>query len=353
MKLSGRAFNHLEDLVFFYGYDGVLEAIQHIKEMSNNSAAIRMKWDGGLQIYWGREYVNGPLIMTGHNGWARGYKCTTTDELYHFIVNQSGKNRENVSNERKEFALQFGKLFPLLDAATPRDFTGFVYADALFLTRPVLFNNVYSFCPNHTGYYVDKDTTIGTRIGKSEILLVGHAYFNAFGMRDEQQTPLDTFDIFNITDEAIILNPYYSKTIIHYDLDEKTEHKLHSLAAHIDDFLAPITGVSSFRDYIYKYINYKMKNASDDSFFQWMVNKSSISQPQQTKIKARFEWYNSGNSLFTLVNEIMAIKNKIITELAPHDHDIKAYNPEGWVIYANNTKQLGNIKLVPRHQWTP
>ena len=46
-------------------------------------------------------------------------------------------------------------------------------------------------------------------------------------------------------------------------------------------------------------------------------------------------------------------KNKLIEELENHDCDIKAYNPEGWVIYSNKDKKFGNIKLVPRHSWTP
>lgn len=353
MKPYGRTFNHLEDLVFFYGYDGTLEAIQHIKEITNNTSSVRMKWDGGLQIYWGREYVNGPLIMNGHNGWSRGYKCTTPDELYNFIINLSGKDRENASDERKKFALKFGSLFQLLDAATPQDFVGFVYADALYLNKPDLYNDEYNFCPNHTSYYVHKDTSIGKRIEKSEILLVGHAYFNEFGISDNHQEPLNNFDQFNRTNEVIILNPYYSNNKIKYKLDRYTECLLLNLATHINDFLAPINGVSSFRDYIYKYMNYKMKNKLNDSFVEWMTNKSMISLSQQDKIKKRIEEQVSGNSMFMLIDEIASIKNILIEELENHDCDIKAHNPEGWVVYSNDKKQFGHIKLVPRHAWTP
>lgn len=49
-KQLGRAFNHLEDLVFFYGSAGTIEALEHLKDFNTEqgSASIRMKWDGCL-----------------------------------------------------------------------------------------------------------------------------------------------------------------------------------------------------------------------------------------------------------------------------------------------------------------
>jgi len=63
-KKLGRAFNHLEDLVFFHGSRGTIEALDHIREIATIEGAqsVRMKWDGNPQIYWGREKAFGPLI---------------------------------------------------------------------------------------------------------------------------------------------------------------------------------------------------------------------------------------------------------------------------------------------------
>ena len=93
MKKLGRAFNHLEDLVFFHGSAGTLEALEHLKEITTQagSKTIRMKWDGNPQIYWGREVKNGPLILTGHNGWSRGAKTDNPADLIDFIANKCGK----------------------------------------------------------------------------------------------------------------------------------------------------------------------------------------------------------------------------------------------------------------------
>ena len=80
MKKIGRAFNHLEDLVLFHGSDGVNEAIHHINEIIQDSSHVRMKWDGNLQIYWGREHLNGPLIMANHNAWLRNKKLDSKND---------------------------------------------------------------------------------------------------------------------------------------------------------------------------------------------------------------------------------------------------------------------------------
>lgn len=88
-KKLGRTFNHLEDLVFFHGSKGALEALAHLKEINKNSSSVRMKWDGAPQIYWGRD-DNGVFVLAGHNGWSRGAKGTSPEEVYDFIANQSG-----------------------------------------------------------------------------------------------------------------------------------------------------------------------------------------------------------------------------------------------------------------------
>lgn len=134
-KKLGRTFNHLEDLVFFYGSNGAKEALEHLKEFNTDagSKSIRMKWDGSPQVYWGREHVNGPLIFAGHNNWLQGIKTSSAKELYEFIVNKSGnpKTAEEVES-RKAFAKSFSSLYSTFDAATPKDFVGFVYGDILF-----------------------------------------------------------------------------------------------------------------------------------------------------------------------------------------------------------------------------
>ena len=149
-KPLGRAFNHLEDLVFFYGSAGTIEALEHLKDFATaeGSNSIRMKWDGNPQIYWGREENGGPLVLGGHNAWSKGVAAKSPEEVADFIINQSGspKTPDEVQ-ARKVFGYTFASLYDEFDKATPTDFVGYVYADGLFLSKPEKKDGVYTFCP--------------------------------------------------------------------------------------------------------------------------------------------------------------------------------------------------------------
>lgn len=363
-KRLGRAFNHLEDLVFFYGSTGTREALDHLKEVNKDSSSIRMKWDGSPQVYWGREKKGGPLILTGHNGWGRGIKTSSPHEIYNFIANQSGNPKtEEERASRERFANEFAQLYPLFDAATPKNFTGFVYADALFLTPPTPDSNgIYHLNPNplsKTAYHIAADSALGKRIQQAKVMIVGHGMFDHFGSPDHEQIPKDNFDEFNTNPELIVLGPYYTKVQARIDTDEvkAIEKYLNQHADIIDGFLAPLPGVAAFKDYIYKYMNTQAKQRQlsnvGDNFMDWLAT-STVSAPQQQKIKARAEQFPAALPvIFKLVRDIMALKDHIIDQLDNNPGEILATDSEGWVRYANGNKQHGHVKFVPRHRWTP
>ena len=65
-KERGRPFNHVEDLVLFNGSTGALRALALILQAQQQPNAVRWKWDGKPQVYWGRD-TDGSFIMTGLN----------------------------------------------------------------------------------------------------------------------------------------------------------------------------------------------------------------------------------------------------------------------------------------------
>ena len=367
-KKLGRAFNHLEDLVFFYGSRGTLEALQHLKDFATQPGAesIRMKWDGSPQIYWGREQKNGPLILAGHNGWARGAKYSNPKDIYDFIVNKSGSPKTPEEKASREaFGKQFANLYPLFDAATPKDFVGFVYADALFLNRPQLNQQgVYDFCPNpksQTCYHVRADSELGQRIASAQVMVVGHAYFPQFGMPDTAQQATDDFSMFNNTPGLIVQGPIYNSTPLKINTKgiAQVEKYLSQHAGQIDSFLAGTAGLSDLKEIIYKFVNQTAKakqldNIDTDMFFNWLQT-SGVSTPKQQKIMALSQQYNAAlDAIFSLVKQIQNIKDVIIDQLeAGHSADVWDTHGEGRVRYAGQGKQFGNIKLVPRKRWTP
>jgi len=367
-KKLGRAFNHLEDLVFFHGSKGTLEALDHIKEIATEEGGqtVRMKWDGNPQIYWGRAKKNGPLVLAGHNGWSRGAMTADPRDVYDFIANKSGtpKTPEDKAN-RDQFAKKFASLYPLFDRATPKDFVGYVYADGLFLDRPKLdANGVYTFCPNpksKTCYHVSAESELGKRIGSAQVMVVGHAFFPEFGMDDSDQEPIDDFSMFNSTPELIVQGPVYNSQPVTVGSDkiEQVEAYLRQNAGAIDSFLQETPGLGDLKNILYTYVNQTAKarqldNLNSANFFTWLTT-SKVSTNKQTKIKELTQLNrNALEAIFSLVMQIMELKDDVIQQIeSGAKGEIWDTEGEGRVRYAGQGKQFGNVKLVPRRRWTP
>lgn len=367
-KKLGRAFNHLEDLVFFHGSAGTIEALEHIREIATEAGAktVRMKWDGNPQIYWGRAQAGGPLILAGHNGWSRGAATDNPEELEDFIANKSGKPKtpEEYKN-RLAFAKQFASLYPLFDKATPQDFEGFVYADGLFLKSPEIDQEGnYSFCPNpnsQTCYHVNPVSELGKRIAQAQVMVVGHAFFPEFGMDDSAQQPIDDFSQFNTTQELIVQGPVYNSQPVQINnqaIDE-VEAYLKQHAKDIDAFLQETPGLGDLKNILYTYVNQTAKakaldNLGEPQFFNWLET-SKVSTNKQTKIKElAAQHVNALSAIFELVRKIMALKDTVIDQIEQGEKgEIWDTQGEGRVRYAGPGKQFGNVKLVPRKRWTP
>ena len=365
-KQLGRAFNHLEDLVFFYGSGGTIEALEHLKDMASESGSnsIRMKWDGNPQIYWGRAEKGGPLVLAGHNAWAKGVAATSPEEVADFIINKSGSPKTPEEIEaRKEFGNKFASLYADFDKATPRDFVGFVYADGLFLDPPKQENGVYTFCPNpksQTCYHVRAESELGRRIDRADIMVVGHAYFPTFGASDSSQEPMQDFSAFDSNPNLIVLGPVYNTKPVQVNLGaiSSVEEFVKKHDQQIDGFLAGVPGLADLKNIIYTYVNQTAKrkqldSLSDQHFFQWL-EASKVSKPKQAKIaELNTNFKGATGAIFELVKMIQRMKDDIIDQLEGEQGDIWDTNGEGRVRYADTEKQFGNVKLVPRKRWTP
>lgn len=366
-KQLGRAFNHLEDLVFFHGTEGTQEALQHIKDFASEegSGSIRMKWDGNPQIYWGRETKGGPLILGGHNGWSKGAKTSSPEEIQDFIANKSGspKTPEEKAS-RDKFAQEFASLYSYFDKATPKDFVGFVYGDGLFLKRPAKDDQgVYTFCPNpksQTCYHVRGDSDLGKRIENADVMVVGHAYFPEWGMPDSEQKPISDFSQFDSNPQLIVLGPVYNKKAVSIDTKgvEGVENFLTLHSKEIDGFLQGLPGLSDLKNIMYTYVNQTAKAKQLDSLspkhFNTWLSTSKVSQPKQQKIQELSDAHpNALAAIFTLVKKIQNMKDNIIDQIEGEQGDIWDTQGEGRVRYAGADKKFGNVKLVPRKRWTP
>ena len=361
----GRAFQHVEDLVLIEGSSGANSAIGRLFDLARNPQTIRWKWDGKPQVYWGRE-PNGKFIMVGHNGWLKpgdSGKSQSPAELVKFIMS-TGNVAPDKQDERMRFANEYASLWALFEAATPKDFRGYVYGDLLFMRRPELQDGAYTFTPNNVQYSVPQSTELGQRISKAIAAVVGHAYFPQFGMGDDQQQPIDDFSSFNTTQGLIVLGPRYAQQPI--KIDTKKLQDLQKYVAvnktTIDNFLnderLAAMKMAGFKGVLYNFNNQmaRVGRTTDlaSEFMTWLSSGSKQSAPMQQKIKDWIAQNQKGFvATFAVLENLRAVKNQIIDQLDAEGGDIQQTTKgqrggEGYVNYGEP-----NIKLVPRHRWTP
>ena len=361
----GRAFQHVEDLVLIEGSSGANSAIGRLFDLARNPQTIRWKWDGKPQVYWGRE-PNGKFIMVGHNGWLKpgdSGKSQSPAELVKFIMS-TGNVAPDKQDERMRFANEYASLWALFEAATPKDFRGYVYGDLLFMRRPELQDGAYTFTPNNVQYSVPQSTELGQRISKAIAAVVGHAYFPQFGMGDDQQQPIDDFSSFNTTQGLIVLGPRYARQPI--KIDTKKLQDLQKYVAvnktTIDNFLnderLAAMKMAGFKGVLYNFNNQmaRVGRTTDlaSEFMTWLSSGSKQSAPMQQKIKDWIAQNQKGFiATFAVLENLRAVKNQIIDQLDSEGGDIQqstrgVSGGEGYVQFGQP-----NIKLVPRHRWTP
>ncbi len=348
-KKVGREFNHLEDLVFTEP-NGAQRAIKVLKDLASPATKISIKWDGNPTVYWGRD-EDGTFRMVGKNNWGREEgKSSSPEELAQFIQSR-GKGEE----WRAKFAGDMAAMWPIFEAATPKDFRGYVYGDILFHPgKPYEgADGRVSFTPNQTTYSVKITSDIGRRLSKAKIAVAAHKVFEYFG--DKSGQDFDQPDLFGKTSDLVVFGQTYVSHRPAVNADNLD--KISALAKNqqtINKFLAPVAGMGYLQTEIYTFVNNQAKakqldNINSEAFFNF-VQKTPA---KATKIKAHSD-ANPGvlDTLFELVREIMAAKDEVIRELDSAEGDISAHT--GGKPGGEGYMSTGDaVKLVPRDRWTP
>lgn len=346
----GREFQHLEDLVFAEGSAGATRAVDILEQLGTDASEMAVKWDGNPTMYWGRE-PNGTFVMTGKNGWGRNLS-TSADNLVEFILN-TGKGEA----WRAEFADSMAVLFPLMEAATPADFRGYVYGDLLWHPTKSFDATATAlhFTPNKVTYTVDRLSPFGQRIQHSVVGVAAHCMFETFGSKENMD--IETVDQFNSEQVVVVGQTCVAGCV---SIDRAHLQQLRSViqqhGTDIDAFLSPKPGLSDLPNIIYTYVNSMSKtnqlhNLSGE-FLSWL-SQSKVSVNKQAKI-AGMVTHNNRPLLTTLdlVSNIMTAKNDVIDQvdhnrIAITEHTAGQPGGEGYVLVKHK------IKLVPRHKWKP
>lgn len=350
---------HAEDLIFWEGAAGAKRAIESLEAMAGNGIKkTSVKWDGSPAVIFGRD-ERGEFILTDKSGfYAKGYdgKAKSPDELREMFLNRSGgKNRENPSYV--EFANKMAEIFYVFKNATLKNLKGYFKGDLLYFSKPKVENDHYIFQPNVVKYAIPVNSDLGKRIGRSDVGVVVHSFTTLDG---KEYSPKD-LNIFK-GEDLFVIPPVYVDSKAEVDLKQikqlKTKINQNNLA--INDFLDSNTlrtkQISDLPAVFYKYLNSKVDTGLEtlgEDFFDWLSNeKLSIRKKENITNHIR-ENFNIFRTMWSIVTEIMDIKDDIISQFDATSGVVKQsmQDEPGGEGYVYSHKQ-GPIKYVPRRTFS-
>ena len=176
--VGGRAkgIEHLEDLVFRRGTQGIKDALEIVQHATQQPSTVTAKWDGKPAVIFGRKPSTGEFVLTDGSGFeAKGYDgLATSPEMM-------AKIQSTRSGDRTELIQLYATLFPVLEAALPPNFRGYVKGDLLYMQTPPVVAGNYVFKPNTIEYKIPAKSSLGQRIGNSNIGIAIHSMYADVG----------------------------------------------------------------------------------------------------------------------------------------------------------------------------
>jgi hypothetical protein len=176
--VGGRAkgIEHLEDLVFRRATQGIVDALEIVKQATESPKTITAKWDGKPAVIFGRKPATGEFVLTDGSGFeAKGYDGLATSPRMMADIQRTRPG------DRTELINLYAQLFPVLEAALPANFRGYVKGDLLYMSTPPEIAGNYVFRPNTVEYKIPARSALGQRIGASTIGIAIHSMYGDVG----------------------------------------------------------------------------------------------------------------------------------------------------------------------------
>ena len=342
---------HPEDLVFDEGSRGIQRAIAGIENTARDPKKATVKWDGKPAIIFGRK-PNGDFVLTDKAGFlAKGYDglATSPEMIAQIMAGRGG--------ERGELVAIYQKLFPLLRAAVPTDFRGYIQGDFLYANTPPVVNNQYVFQPNTVAYSVPVQSNMGQRIGQSQAGVAVHTTLAAPGDAAQPIQSDSMAKMLRPVPGLLIVDPYLSapKPI---KLDTATVNKVKQIAtaqgAAIDQLFNPqelrARKITNLPVLMKTYINSKVREGNFNNlvggFGPWIQAKEPAKAPRI------FEWATENKeavaAVFQSFLDITSIKNELVRQLDAQASEVNASidgvaGHEGYV--ANGMKFVDRMRF--------
>jgi hypothetical protein len=339
---EGARIEHIEDLVFERGTRGVREALDIIQQAAEDTrGTTTVKWDGKPAIIWGRK-PTGEFVLTDKSGFgAKGYDglATSPDQMAQIQRQRGG--------ERSELIEIYRRLFPLLRAATPENFSGYILGDLLYTATPPEQAGAYVFKPNFVEYKIPAASKLGERIGASEVGIAAHTKYRSADAEPEpiRQLKLEPAPGLLIIEPTVndIKNVEPNKKLI-----QQLKQVVNQNAAAIDSLFNPAelraAQISDLPQLCKRYINSRIMTDYDNllpDFGAWLKNNvtprkfANIIEYLQSP-RSNMDGISAAFTAFLLLHEI---KTDMLAQL-----DRQQPGQEGWVL----ATPAGRAKLVNR-----
>lgn len=321
--VEGARIEHPEDLVFSSGSRGLQQALTGIVAAAKNPQTTTIKWDGKPAVIFGRN-ESGQFVLTDKSGFtAKGYQglATSPDEIASMMNRRGG--------ERGELIEVYRRLFPLLRAAVPENYRGYVQADLLFSQRPDQKNGMWVFQPNTVTYEVSVDSDLGKQIAQSQVGIAVHTQLAAPGAPAKPITAASL----NSVRGLLVVDPTLKNTQ-GVKLDSRTVANVKRLISQhgsaVDQLFNPQAlrerKISDMPKLMQQYINTRVRSGSYDNlvkgFVQWIGTKSP------TKAPRILEWAKENKAavaaLFQAFLYLSSLKNSVVRQLDQQSQSIRA-----------------------------
>jgi hypothetical protein len=368
-NVGGRAkgIEHIEDLVFRKGTRGAQEAlaiIDHLKDNTKKSTTV--KWDGKPALVFGR-MPDGGFVLTDVAGFtAKGY-----DGLF-----RSPRQAIKLLAKRDAEAAAAGKpatrveslgpmyqtLFPMLQAAVPENFKGFIQGDLLYTNTPPEEAGNLIFKPNTIEYNIPASSKLGQEIADSNVGIAIHTRYKEPGAAKQALGRPKL----NPVPGLLLMEPIAPSENVQPE-DSKLSKQLRSLisknGAAIDGLFNPAelraAQITDLPKLAVDFINYLIHNTGHDNsevgafdaenivtdFFNWL--KVTVSPRKFANIveycqspRSNMAGLSAAFAAFILLHDI---KMDILQQL-----DRQVPGQEGWVV----TLPGGMVKFVNRFGFT-
>lgn len=368
-NVGGRAkgIEHIEDLVFRKGTRGAQEALAVIDQLKDNTKkSTTVKWDGKPALVFGR-MPDGGFVLTDVAGFtAKGYDglFRSPKQAIKLLAQRDAQAAEQGKPAGRVESLgpMYQKLFPLLQAAIPENFKGFVQGDLLYTSKPPEEAGNLVFKPNTIQYNIPASSKLGQEIADSDVGIAIHTRYKEPGAAKQALGRPNL----NPVDGLLLMEPIAPAENVQPE-DSKLVKQLRSLVskhgASIDGLFNPAelrsAQITDLPKLAVDFINYLIHNTGhDDSevgnfdaanivtdFFNWL--KVTVTPKKYANIveycqspRSNMSGLSAAFAAFILLHDI---KMDILQQL-----DRQVPGQEGWVV----TVPGGMVKFVNRFGFT-